>query len=527
MQKLMFMNVVLRVLLIMGIAIICMSCFCAPVYIFTDCYYLPKLYLFMIGMSLIIIPFFLSDYRISDIVSDSLRLFYVIYIIMSEYECAYVFNDIIRRGYCMIGEYGTFDNPAGLALTLCIALSIIMSMLRINHRRYIKYLLIIGCIPIVVVIFYTKSRVGIICLSINVLMFVRFLVYHFFSEKIMRNVFLTSIAIFLFTLVAFYVFYNKSESTKGRKFILEQSFIVINRHPVVGYGSDGFQKEYMLQQANYFKKNRNSIFANKADEVQHPMNEFVFLWVNYGILGSVLLILIFIIPFVPSLRKKLGIAQDSLLPLCVVIIFSLFSYPFHYQSSWFVIFVVYNPVLGVFSRIIKMSHKFRILTMFFVEILLIFSLTIDIYYEFQWRIAEKMSMSGNHKESIEMYGDLYVYFRDNRFFLYSYAMAAFMGGDMQTARNVINECRLHWNGYAIELLSGDISLYLRDYKEAQNHFCEAYYMCPVRFAPLEGLYKVYSMTGNELKKDSIAEKIATKRVKVESAEIERIKETCR
>ncbi len=111
----------LRAMKITGIAIICISCFCAPMYIFTDCYYLPKLYLFVIVFFLYIASIFLLESKVRNnnkFISDDLCLFYIIYIIMSEYECAYVIVNIIRFGHSTFGECGTFDNPAGLALTL-------------------------------------------------------------------------------------------------------------------------------------------------------------------------------------------------------------------------------------------------------------------------------------------------------------------------------------------------------------------------------------------------------------------------
>ena len=55
----------------------------------------------------------------------------------------------------------------------------------------------------------------------------------------------------------------------------------------------------------------------------------------------------------------------------------------------------------------------------------------------------------------------------------------------------------------------------------------AHAMCPVRFAPLEGLYKVYDTTNDTLQRKEIANQIATKQVKVNSLDIMRIKRRCR
>ena len=48
-------------------------------------------------------------------------------------------------------------------------------------------------------------------------------------------------------------------------------------------------------------------------------------------------------------------------------------------------------------------------------------------------------------------------------------------------------------------------------------------MVPVRFAPLAGMMKAYTMMGDTLKADSVARVIISKDVKVPSVEVEMIK----
>ena len=523
------MNVFFRIILKMGIAIICMSCFCAPVYYFTDSYYLPKFYLFVIGTSFFLISLFLIEPKegIVECLSDYLSQIYIIFIIMAECECAYIVTKILIYGRSLIGEFGTFDNPAGLALTLSIAISMIITLLFKTNKWRIKFLLYVGSIPVVSILLITNSRTGLICLALNVIILFWFLIHRFLNYRTFCKVFFLLIAAVLFLSVVSYVTSIKSDSTIGRRFILEQSFSMIEKHPIVGYGSNGFQSEYMLQQAKFFRENPNSIYENNADEVRYPMNEFVYIWINYGIGGLLLLVSVFLFPLILFLCKKGIMIQKSLFLLIPVLLFSFFSYPFHYQSSWLVLLLVYSPIILLISKKISISFNSRICSVFLVEILFILYLSVDIYHEYQWGMAEKLSFRGYHQEALSKYGSLHGYFHGNRFFLYSYAMAAFMSGDMQTAHRVISECGQYWNGYARELLSGDICLYMNEYEEASEHFNEAHFMCPVRFAPLEGLYKVYDLTDNDFKKDSIAKLIATKYVKVESNDVERIKETCK
>ena len=125
------------------------------------------------------------------------------------------------------------------------------------------------------------------------------------------------------------------------------------------------------------------------------------------------------------------------------------------------------------------------------------------------------------------YEDLYPYFRRNHVFLYSYAMASFKRKDLDRAKVVIDECGPLWSGYNRELLAGDICYYMEKYPDAISHYEMAQAMCPVRFAPLEGLYKVYDAIGDENHRKKVADQIATKRVKVNSLDVMRIKRRCR
>ena len=65
---------------------------------------------------------------------------------------------------------------------------------------------------------------------------------------------------------------------------------------------------------------------------------------------------------------------------------------------------------------------------------------------------------------------------------------------------------------------------LERYGVALYHYRWASLMCPVRFAPLEGMYHVYRECGDSLHADSVSAVIRAKEVKVLSSEVVRIKE---
>ena len=75
----------------------------------------------------------------------------------------------------------------------------------------------------------------------------------------------------------------------------------------------------------------------------------------------------------------------------------------------------------------------------------------------------------------------------------------------------------------MELLAGDAYRHLQQHKDALRHYENAMWMCPVRFAPLEGMMQVYMDNGDKLRADSMAQVILSKPVKVPSPQVEEIK----
>ena len=85
------------------------------------------------------------------------------------------------------------------------------------------------------------------------------------------------------------------------------------------------------------------------------------------------------------------------------------------------------------------------------------------------------------------------------------------------------ECRKYWADYDLELLLGDIYIEKKDYKQAEEYYMSASYMCPSRFLPLYQLYELYKCIGNTEKASELAKILLEKPAKVNSMLIKRIK----
>ena len=531
-----------------------LSCYLPPLYLFTDTFVLPKFYLLLLSVGCMGIWVALAKGRGWGLppLNDSLRKGGVLYVAVSVLECLYVLGLMVSEGFPQWGVCGTFENPAGLALNLCVAIPIAIEMLigrwRLEKgKRKAELVLCLSSIALMVtVLVLTRSRTGLICLSFFLVVYACMGIHRLVRKRSVRRWMYGIVVVTVSAVLALHVFSHKEDSTSGRAFILGRTCELVKEHPLVGHGAGGFEREYMLRQAAYFKEHPESECALLADDIRHPLNEFLLLWVDYGVQGPLLLLAALAAPLWMAFRmdkkkernekkenKEIGESErmyESLkglsLPMVAVFFFSCFSYPFHYPVAWLVTGSALLLLAAGYVRILRNERLGKILPQVGLwASIAVLALTInDAAHEYQWMRAYRHSF--RERSALDGYERLHGYFASNPYFLYSYAMASFKRGDLDRASRMIEECGKYRSGYNRELLAGDICFYRKDYAEAITHYELASRMCPVRFAPLEGLYKVHEATGDTLRRDEVAKGIAQKQVKAHSWDVERIKRRC-
>jgi len=272
----------------------------------------------------------------------------------------------------------------------------------------------------------------------------------------------------------------KPQSTKGRLFIAQRTFQLIQRHPLSGYGPGGFLKEYMDCQGRFFAQHPYHEAAMLADEVQHPLCEFLYAWTELGLLGPLALVSLFAWIFLQS-----SASRWILLPLFV---FCCFSYPLLYPIGW----------LPFFAGLAEFSAK-------------------------KWHFWLLKAGAGLFLLAVFMKLCMDLGFIASPFHSYNRASRAYRKGQFAEAEIAARQCSQCCSSYNLELLSGDIEHHLGNDSAAVQHYISASHMCPVRFAPLEGLYAAYSAMGDTAMAKSVAKAIAEKPIKIQSSEVYRIK----
>lgn len=436
------------------------------------------------------------------------------------YECFYAIIKKVSTGGRLLG---TMDNTAGLALCLSLLFPLVLNQ-TIECKQGRKSIYIPVAVISVITIAATGCRTAIINLAITAIIFLQLKFKLFKSPKLIAGFIIVAItSVFIFSSY-------KQESTTGRWFILRNTIELIKERPVTGYSKEGgFKKVYMDKQAQYFKENGEDRYAILADEVRHPLNEFLYIWVDYGIGGVILFISALVFPIIIFYREK------SFIGLCTVVtvlIFSLFSYPLQYPLPNIALFVCNAAAI---ITTIKRKKGFSITktrnTATAVAILLLacaqMNLLRQFYYHSRWSEAAYRAARGENREMLPELEKLYPHFSQETFYLYNYMAELYFAGELDKALEVSEELHRYMSSYNLELLTGDILLESGNYNSAIVHYKNAGYMCPNRFAPLEGLYKCYKNTNDDYNRNAIAQIILNKKVKIPSGDVLRIKNECK
>jgi len=456
-------------LLLIGLLI---ACLLPPIYMYWDAYVTPKWY--AAGFMALLVLIYLFYYS-GKVTKDEIRecvCFSSLVAIFFEYACILV--DVFLHGYASltVGSCGSFENPGSMAVTVCLLIPSAFLFLRSKY----SYLCWILPLFTLIVILLAKSRTGLLAMVVMIVLYV------LRDNRIPRKVGWLSAIILLIVTFA-YVAYHKTDSSRGRWFIAQRSWDLIEERPFLGHGHGGFLREYMGHQGRYFTQHPDDIAAPLADEIRHPLNEFLLMGVDYGVLGMVLLATLFIVPLI--LLPEHSVSRWTLPPL---IVFSCFSYPFVNPLPWFVIIYAWSELSNA---------KFRK------------SVVVVGFMFFFGSVSEKfLQDTGLLRSPYRLYNQAYRHYRK---------------GHLTQAHLEAMECRKMCSGYNLELLTGDIERHLGQASSAICHYETALTMCPSHFAPLQGLYLTYSALGDSINLHRIVQRIHQKPVKVMSPVVIEIK----
>lgn len=404
-------------------------------------------------------------------------------------------------------QAGTFNNVAGLAA--CLVVTFPMGFIFINEMSsFERILFLISKCLYVLVLAFCGSRIGCVCIIVTLfLIFSRNLRY--------KRLYALFIGITCLIISACFI---KTASTHGRFFILSRTIDLIMQHPIIGWGHEGFAKEYMNIQADYFSAHPDSPYELLADNIHHPLNEFLLIATNYGIPVVLLLTLACIASFYHYSTHKTLCGREGGLMLLNIIVLAFFSYPFSYPFTWLLLGV--SLILILFISI-KAFIKKRIVSIALISswgicLVLVFMLTNQLDRQLCWKMTSRTVTSNTYKETKRKYEELYTNMRKDPYFLFDYASKAYDANDFSLAMKLSKEAECHISDYELTLLIADSYQSLEDWENAIVAYQKAHYMCPAKITPLYEIYSIYSSRNDSVNCKKIYLQIMQKDIKVNS-----------
>ena len=414
---------------------------------------------------------------------------------------------------------GSFDNPAGFAACLCAGLPFVVFLI-IHRNKYIRYAGWLAGGVMVLAVFLSHSRSGMVSVIAVCIMY---LCGRFVHGRLWR--YLLSVSMIGLLIIGSY--WLKKDSADGRLLIWRCGLEMVKDAPWTGHGVGSFEAKYMDYQADYFKEyGSQNRYAMLADNVKQPFNEYLGVLINFGIVGLALLLgmvgaLVYCYRQNPTQEKKI-----ALYILLSIGVFSFFSYPFMYPFTWMVTFLAVLMLTADYLKRIKIGtwgrniiYSAALMGFFWGQV----RLGARTQSERSWQKASEVALGHSCDEALPYYVSLKHRFKDNPYFLYNYAAVFTEAKEYEKALKVALECRKYWADYDLELLLGDIYREKKDYKQAEEYYMSASYMCPSRFLPLYQLYELYKCIGNTEKASELAKILLEKPAKVNSALIKRIR----
>lgn len=423
------------------------------------------------------------------------------------YLCMTALHDLVKNQGI---PHEPFENPSALALHVCLLIP--FTHHEFQNKTLTRKIIYIGLVGIALVILgISQCRASLLCAFLFMVTSIRI----FYERKGICMVVLVVLSI-----LAALCF--KRNSTEGRLFIIKNTIELVKKNPILGNGKHAFSQLYMKQQAKHFRENPNSEYRMLADNINHPLNEFLYVWVNYGFAGFAILVVLLFGPFVlASINGWTSLPQPLFASLGSIFIFAIFSYPFQYPLPCLMLVACWAYIL---RRHIKRVPRRKVILGCVCISFLTFLIRED-YFLRRWGRVSTISKQGHPKAMMMYYKELYPHLHDNHAFLYDYAIESFFAGSIRQADKLLAEHDNYKTSYDACLLSGDIKRLLHDNHASLNAYREASYMCPCRLAPLYGQWTVYKKMGRIQDANEFADSIMTKQVKIESYDTQEIKKT--
>lgn len=401
---------------------------------------------------------------------------------------------------------GTYESTTGFSVTMCIIFPFLIQKYSTCLKVCRKVIVLLGIVLIGGIVLLSESRTG--CIAITLIIA---------SVFIKKKKYL--IIFFVLGTICASLFF-KTDSTTGRSFIYKTSLNLIRPQTFIqGIGDNQFKSKYMKQQALELSKKENNKYCFLADNIYHPLNEYLLLLIEQGIIITFILIGANILLLYLAYKKNKTIFHI----LLTITVFACFSYPFRYPFTILILSYSMSNILNpaFYTTRIKLLHKSILTVILLINMYMSIN---ELRNQSKWKRQFETALLGNFSDAVKGYDELLSWGKENPLFLYNYAQVLHYNGEYQKSLNVLSLCIKFLNDYDTEMLAGDNFFKQKNYLLSEIHYLNAIQMCPNRFMPLYCLMNLYKEQKQYEKMKLISENIRLKKVKIPSETVDFIKQ---
>mgnify|MGYP001467812061 FL=1 len=426
------------------------------------------------------------------------------------YEHKGVFTGFLHNS----GLWGEF-----VAMTLICNIGLI----HLNKKsKKTSTLLIFVSFIVSFMLYESDSRASWLSFAIGILTFFSPLIIKHLPKSIIIRTGSLLILICLCTYLISGLYSYKKDSADGRILIWKLSLEMVKDKPILGYGFDGFRKNYMNYQAAYLQeKQLPETINNLADDNHHAFNEFLRIIIEQGIIGVIILFIFLTTIGYTIYKYKLYIdtvSRTIISCLTALLFFSFFSYPlstFHINALIVILLAGLacssqdTPIWKLQIRSISLIIPYSII--FFISSVYLFSYS---KANSDWLNTLKGVYTNDN-----ILEEARKKLSGNPYFLSTYGKYLNKKKRYSKAASILSQSIKEYPSYYTVMELGISYKAQKKYTEAMHCFYKAMHMIPHKIKPLYFMMELYYDQKDYKSAIQLSNRILCKQPKIRSSEL--------